>query len=119
MGMADLKKTCSKPYKLAEFDVDDFIDDVDNYIHGRQSFIFPPQLTVVEKPVEALEQTLKAAVDKRKNATFSLTNCSIATLSELSSLHQINKSKLLRLLIAHFAELDEIEQQALLRQVVD
>ncbi|WP_169315476.1 hypothetical protein [Catenovulum agarivorans] len=111
--MADLKKTCSKPYKLAEFDVDDFIDDVDNYTHGRQSFIFPPQLTVVDGKNDKGMSELSA----RKNATFSLNIDCIAELNLLAETHQTNKSKLIRALISQFSELSDSEQRAILAQL--
>lgn len=113
MGMADLKKTCSKPYKLAEFDVDDFIDDVDNYAHGRQSFIFPPQLTVVESK----SNRQGADLSVRKNATFSLNVDCIQELNNMSEIHLTNKSKLIRALIREFSELSASEQQAILARV--
>ncbi|EWH08686.1 RepA domain-containing protein [Catenovulum agarivorans DS-2] len=112
MGMADLKKTCSKQYELAEFDVDDFIDDVDNYIHGRQSFIFPPQLTVVEESSRLT--SLPVCKQVRKNATFSLNTECIAQLNSLSQAQAVNKSKLIRILINQFAQLSPSEQKKIL-----
>lgn len=116
MGMADLKRTCSKPFKLEAVDVQDFIDDAENYVNGLPSLIFNAQKSL---SVTTVTEPLAEDVIKRRNATFSLNEKVVDTLSELSENQHLPKSKLVRAIIAHFAQLPEFEQKRILKMFAD
>lgn len=114
MGMADLKKTTSKQSKLKKIDIEDFIDDADNYASGLPSLLFD----VRHQPDNEKAHKLKELADnqsRRKNATFSLNENTIKELETLVKNKDLHKSKLVRVLIQYFAYLNEKERAAILR----
>lgn len=90
MALSDLKKK-SLPSNKANFSVEAFIDDANNYALGL------PQIVSL-RPLLAAEDIDTAKLPMR-HATFTLSEEAIAALAELSALTGESKSKLIRKLI--------------------
>ncbi|KMT66167.1 hypothetical protein XM47_05195 [Catenovulum maritimum] len=103
MGMADLKRTCYKSDKIKPVDVNQFINDADNYALGL------PSLAEQKEAVKAL-----GSKSIRKNATFSLTELSVNELALHADKLNMSKSALIRLLIQYLSSASEIEKRRLL-----
>ncbi|ABL99491.1 ribbon-helix-helix protein, CopG family [Shewanella amazonensis] len=110
MSLTDLKRKKPKQDR-GKISVEDFIDDANNYAHGRPTLL----------DEEHLAARVKLGLDKSttkvyRHATFSLTTKSIKQLDELAKQSGIAKSKLLRILIKEFHEKSAGEQDHILRR---
>jgi len=94
MSLADLKKKKTNKTRRP-LSVDDFIEDATAYSQGRST------LDSSENVLSPKTTTLPHVKFKRfKNATFSLSQTSIVQLNQLAQATGVNKSKLIRILVA-------------------
>lgn len=105
MSLTDLKRKKKKIHK-ANISVEDFIEDANNYALGK-----PSMVEGVEIPVKGLD---KKTTKIFRHATFTLTEKSIAQLTQIAKETNIAKSRLLRIFIQDFVDKNETEQAELL-----
>ncbi|WP_335899993.1 replication protein RepA [Shewanella algae] len=103
MSLTDLKRQKIKS-KAKKVSVEDFIEDANNYAHGK-----PSRLTGI---AAAKSQT---GLDKKstrlyRHATFTLTEASISQLDSIARKTGIAKSRLLRIFIRDFHNLSDKAQ---------
>ncbi|BCV66132.1 replication protein RepA [Shewanella carassii] len=103
MSLTDLKRKKIKP-KAKKVSVDDFIEDANNYAHGKPS-----------KLAGSTSSKSGAGLDKKstrlyRHATFTLTEVSISQLDSIARKTGIAKSRLLRIFIRDFHNLSEKAQ---------
>jgi len=94
MSLADLKKKKTNKTRKP-LSVDDFIEDATAYSQGRSTLDSSEN---VLSPKTTAQPHVK--FKRFKNATFSLSHTSIVQLNQLSQATGINKSKLIRILVA-------------------
>lgn len=109
MSLTDLKRQLAKK-KPKSVSIEDFIEDANNYAQGKPSKI-GAKSHGAKKTAEQAKQ--EKHLKQFRHATFTLTEQSISQLDELSQQTGIAKSKLLRMFIANFADLNEEQQQQL------
>ncbi|MER2493866.1 hypothetical protein [Catenovulum sediminis] len=117
MGMADLKKSYSKQCNLTKIEVDDFIDDAENYAAGLPSLLFAPRIIPgCEKAGDSANA--QALTAPRKNATFSLNEGVVEQLAHASKMNKVSKSKMVRILVYQFAKLSAQQQMQIVEQFI-
>ncbi len=103
MSLTDLKRHKIKP-KAKKVSVDDFIEDANNYAHGKPSRLGGGS---VAKSRTGLD---KKSTRLYRHATFTLTEASISQLDGIARKTGIAKSRMLRIFIRDFHSLSDKAQ---------
>lgn len=112
MSLRDLKRKNPKQPKKS-VSVDEFIEDANNYASGKPTLIGDKK---VSSASASTHKEISKKINKKnsrlyRHATFSLTEKTISELDELSKSSGIAKSKLIRMLVDDFFQLDETSQK--------